>query len=242
MNAQISSNENKNPFLLYSYKGWHYQVPLKDILYLESNGRKCIIYTRSSKNTTPEKQSSASCFYGKISELTDLLKLYGFVRCHQSYLVNVTAKISYKNHHLFINDNVIPVSDRYRREIIDLFNNRLSAEENNEPNRPITGALVCIKGAYYGSIIRMYSEVPCSIGRDRQNSEIIINLPYISRSHCDIIFKNDYTYEITDHSHNGTYVIEEDGFARKLTPDKICRIPAGSVICFGDRELQYHLI
>lgn len=246
MNVHINSSELSNPLLHYSYRSGHYQIPVKEILYIESRERKCYIYTN--KRTKPhvsnffeENDSKDLCFYGKLSELTDILIPYGFVRCHQSFLVSVTAKTHYKNNHLYVNNKEIPVSERYRRTIIDLFD-KPQISDNKHKLRYTIGAMVCIKGEYLGSVIRMYPNVICKIGRDNQSSEIIINLPYISRSHCDIRYNGIDTYEIKDYSHNGTYIIKENGTAEKLTPAKIYTASSGSVICFGDISLQYRLI
>ena len=238
MQAQViasdnTSSGNDGAFIQFMYKGNHQRIPLKDILYIESNARKCIIHSSTDKDKT-------ECFYGKLSEIAKSLYPYGFVRCHQSYLISITPNARYSDNMIYIEDTSIPVSEKYRKNIISIF--RQPPDNAPTLQKTVTGALVCIKGDYYGSIVRMYPNEKCTIGRDNKSSDIIINLPYISRSHCDIIYKPDNTYELIDRSHNGTYVIQENGHAEKLTPDKIHTLPSGSVICFGDRELQYRLI
>lgn len=238
MQAQViasdnTSSGNDGAFIQFMYKGNHQRIPLKDILYIESNARKCIIHSSTDKDKT-------ECFYGKLSEIAKSLYPYGFVRCHQSYLISITPNARYSDNMIYIEDTSIPVSEKYRKNIISIF--RHPPDKIYALTKTTMGALVCIKGEYYGSAIRMYPNEKCTIGRDNKSSNIIINLPYISRSHCDIIYKPDNTYELIDRSHNGTYVIQENGHAEKLTPDKIHTLPSGSVICFGDRELQYRLI
>ncbi len=63
----ISGNETKN-------------ILVKDILYIETKGRGCIIQT---------KDKSYECS-DKISELETKLKEYGFFQCHKSFLVNLS--------------------------------------------------------------------------------------------------------------------------------------------------------
>ena len=238
MQAQViasdnTSSGNDGAFIQFMYKGNHQRIPLKSILYIESNARKCIIHSSNNMNKT-------ECFYGKLSEIAKSLYPYGFVRCHQSYLISITPNARYSDNMIYIEDTSIPVSEKYRKNIISIF--RHPPDNIYALTKTTMGALVCIKGEYYGSAIRMYPNEKCTIGRDNKSSNIIINLPYISRSHCDIIYKPDNTYELIDHSHNGTYAILDNGYAEKLTPDKIHTLPSGSVICFGDRELQYRLI
>lgn len=244
MKAQISQSASGDPILQFLYKGNYRHIPVKDILFIESRERKCFLHLTDSLSSSEEL-----CFYGKLNNIADILLPYGFIRCHQSYLVSMKANIRYYNNHFYYGDIELPVSERYRKNILNIFNRQPPTNDTAAINRdnpashiPTTGALVCIKGDYYGSIIRIYSNVTCSIGRDRELSEIIINLPYISRSHCDIVYKDNNTYELTDHSHNGTFYITGDGDFEKLTTDKKHSLPAGSIICFGDTSLQYRLI
>ena len=234
MNAHVSTADDGNPILHYSFKDGHYKIALRDILYFESRERKCIIHVKEANR--PEL-----CFYGKLSELSKALLPYGFIRCHQSFLVASTKNTCYKDNKLYIENLEIPVSERYRRAVIDLFDGGNSIFSKQDKGYS-TGAMVCIKGEYLGSIIRIYPDVICTIGRDGEKSEIVINLPYVSRAHCDIVYRLDNTYEITDHSHNGTYRLYENGRSEKLKSQEGCILPSGSVICFGDRSLQYRLI
>lgn len=236
MNAQIISSDSDNTVLQFSYKGIHRHLLLRDILFIESSERKCLIHTTDS----PEE---SLCFYGKLSDIAESLYEYGFIRCHQSYLVSVKANLHYRDSRIYIDDLEIPVSERYRKRILNIFHSRSNdISPKTDSTKNTTGALVCIAGEYYGTIIKMYPNAVCSIGRDRETSEIVINLPYISRSHCDIIYRNNGEYELIDHSHNGTFHLREDGTAKKLSADKINILPAGAIICFGDKALQYRLI
>ena len=243
MEPIITFLDKEEPIFNFTYKGNHYRIPVRNITYIESYRRTCIIHSSDNISDTLR-------LYSKLDELATLFRDYGFVRCHQSYLVSAISSARYYKDHIYIGDSDIPVSEKYRKSILELFSgnppvptsNRESTESCHCPVGATTGALVCIKGDYYGSIIRMYANVKCSIGRDRSVSEIIINLPYISRLHCDIIYRDNETYEIIDHSHNGTYCISYDGTAEKLTTDKIHSLPSGSIICFGDTALQYRLI
>ncbi|MBE5924510.1 MAG: FHA domain-containing protein [Lachnospiraceae bacterium] len=237
MNGNIYTNDKNEIMFGFSCCGHYYHILLKDILYFESAGRKCILHTSESITTYS--------FYGKLGDVADTLSDYGFIRCHQSYLVSVAHATDYHKGYITVGGHPISVSEKYRRNIIDLFCDNQSTEyltdkkNKTTGNNPI-GVLVCISGQYKGSIIRIYSDITYEIGRDEKECEIVIRLPYVSRKHLSLTYRNDGTYEINDHSHNGTYLIHDDDRAEKLTADNI--VPSGSVICFGDRSLQYRLI
>lgn len=67
-------------YFRYSYQRINHKVPIRDILYFESNRRKVFIIT--------EEESFE--LYGKLNEIEDSLKAckVSFLRVHQSFLVN----------------------------------------------------------------------------------------------------------------------------------------------------------
>lgn len=71
-------NTDRHDAILFSYKGVSEKVRLKDILFVESNKRKIIVYEA-------ERQIKA---YEKLDEIHEELPV-NFVRCHQSYIVNL---------------------------------------------------------------------------------------------------------------------------------------------------------
>lgn len=230
-------------------KNVHYRIPLRSITYLESDCRKIIVHT-------PYKDYE---YYDKLDRLEEVLTPYGFIRCHQSFLVSDAKILSYQTGKLNIGDCEIPISNRYKERMEDLFNNTLHPplssfnpliSQSLSLNRGVTGALVCTKGSYLGSIIRFYANKEILIGRDGNICDIVINLPQISRTHCSITYcENTNTYEILDHSHNGTFVIfSHDTYTNKncepvrLDRDKSYIINPGSTIHFGDSNTIYRLI
>lgn len=280
MNFNISIDDNNKYMFSFTGKGVHHRIPLHSIVYIESSKRKCIIHTlhdhsKTSQNNTSSYEAKQNenemSFYGKLNEVSELLSEYGFVRCHQSFLVSLQHSDRYYDGFLYTHRNTIPVSERYRSRIISLFDNNKtllnnaqnsnnigkSIEGSDNENRntkggndisstttisTITGVIVCISGEYKGSIIRIYPDIEYEIGRDGSKCEIIINQPYISRKHCTLSYREDGSYMITDHSHNGTYLIQNNGSPRKLITDKIETLPTGSIISFGDIDLKYRLI
>lgn len=220
-------------------KNVHYRIPLRSILYLESDCRKVIIHT-----THKDYE-----YYQRLDYLESILKNYGFVRCHQSYLIPESKLTSYQIGKVRIGDIEIPVSNRYRADMEQLFEETISNPSGSVPdcqitqslalNRGITGALVCTKGTFLGSIIRFYADCDITIGRDGTICDIVINLPQISRKHCAIIYHStSNTYELTDYSHNGIYLTDGE----RLTKDKPYVLKPGTAIHFGNDETIYRLI
>ena len=76
------------------------------------------------------------------------------------------------------------------------------------------------------------------IGRDGNIVDMIINLPFVSRIHCTILYHCDtMEYEIVDLSHNGTFVNGN----KRLLRDETYLLKPGNEICFGDKETIYKL-
>lgn len=98
----------------FCYQRTKYKIPLKDILYFESNKRKINIKTRTE---TFE-------FYGKLNDVEEELKCGKgrFLRVHQSYLVNYSyiMGISYECV-LMSNHDTIPISEERRRKISEQY-------------------------------------------------------------------------------------------------------------------------
>lgn len=97
------SIEGKNTINFVSGRGGSrlISIKIKQIIYIESEKRKVHIYTESGKYS----------FYSKLSDIENLLN-QDFVRCHQSYIVNVNKieKLGEKLIHLYRVDKPIPIS------------------------------------------------------------------------------------------------------------------------------------
>lgn len=90
--------------------GKRMRIPVSDITYAESDGRKLILHLENEKIT----------FYGKMSELMGLLGERGFIRIHQSYLVKKQAISSVQNTFVNVGDVMLPISRRYFSKVIAL--------------------------------------------------------------------------------------------------------------------------
>lgn len=230
-------------------KNAHYRIPLRSITYLESDCRKIIVHT-------PQKDYE---YYDKLDNLENALAPYGFIRCHQSFLIPDSGISSYQSGKITINNMEIPVSARYKESIEHLFERNVHpvSSPSGHPvaqslslNRGVTGALVCTKGTYLGSIIRFYANEEILVGRDGNVCDVVINLPVISRKHCRITYnERTNTYMIVDMSHNGTYIINSNDMSstdncepERLTSMEPYHLNPGSTLYFGNTDIVYRLI
>jgi len=97
---EISTAEE---YLNITSEGAVKRIPISKIVYIESDARKLILHM---KNDTVS-------FYGKLSEIEEMLKDNDFKRIHQSYLVKNSAVTKYTKASVFIGDLVLPVSRKY---------------------------------------------------------------------------------------------------------------------------------
>lgn len=232
----LQSLNHSSKYLSVTYQGVTHQIPISSILYIESNLRKIAIHTQ---------QTTYYC-YQKLNVIAEQLKDSGFVRCHQSYLFALDKVTNYSNVHVYIQDIQIPISNRYQAQMQELFA-RFRLEDSAQlkmslagPNKDELncGALICIRGTYLGSIIRICPEQEIVIGRDGSVADLVINLPLVSRRHCILIYHcGTMKYEVMDLSSNGTFV---DGNKRLLKNETYLLKP-GSEICFGDKKTVYKL-
>jgi len=73
----------KNYIVDFRRKDKHYALKVCDIVYLESRSRHITFYTHDRNGEDPK------CI-GKLDEYERSLSPYGFLRCHQSYLINMS--------------------------------------------------------------------------------------------------------------------------------------------------------
>lgn len=98
------------------------RIALKSLEYIEIVSIDDIMYCQSDKGyTTFLLKDGQKILVSKgLKDYDELLEPYGFVRCHQSYLVNMTyVKKYYKEGYLHLQNNEdIPVSSRKKEEIV----------------------------------------------------------------------------------------------------------------------------
>ena len=227
----MKEQERGGDCLYVRKRGELLKLPIYEIDYIESNAHKLLVHIG---DTVYE-------YNDKMDSVEELLKDSGFIRCHQSYLVNTDRVSVIRTDKLVVSGNEIKISRRYRDIVKQQFNGRLeewkSRVSGDEMN--ILGGLLCVNGPYTG---KRYSLVPGQeivVGRDGEQCDIVINLPKISRRHFLITWlKNEECFEITDFSTNGIYI---NGDIR-LEKNNRYEISAGDTIDLGDGVTRFKLI
>lgn len=92
-------------------------LEVKDIYYIEAANRHLLVFTAESK---------FECV-GRIAEEEKKLTGYNIVKCHQSYMVNLSYVRQIDNSKVYLaNGKQIPVSRKHKERIKDAFNSYLS--------------------------------------------------------------------------------------------------------------------
>lgn len=101
----MSLKDNCSKCLHVNVRGKKVQIFLDKVDYFMADGRKIIAYQKGeTENIT---------FYAKMSDLQETLKNDDFLRCHQSFLVNMHHIQKYSRKELDVGGNVVPVSRKY---------------------------------------------------------------------------------------------------------------------------------
>ncbi len=81
---EVDKKQSGPKYLLVKTEGSHRRIPVEDILYIENNGRKVILHTKT------------ECleYYERMNHLQEVLG-EGFYRCHRGYLVALSAVSGY---------------------------------------------------------------------------------------------------------------------------------------------------
>lgn len=99
--------DSKDDFIIFKTDGMHRKLPLKDLLYIESQGNDIKI-TLSTNESFIAKS--------KITDLELLLASKGFIRIHRSFMINTTFVTAFNNHEIHLGAYQIPVGRSYRQE------------------------------------------------------------------------------------------------------------------------------
>lgn len=86
------------------------KIKLKDIIYIKSDHVYVEVVCHSKKYT---------CRY-TLNELLDKINLPNFVRCHRSYIINTKKIQRYSSSKVWINEEVIPISAKYKEAMANI--------------------------------------------------------------------------------------------------------------------------
>ena len=102
---------DKDLIKTFCIKGKVFSVKINNIKYIESNKRVIIIYEKDFKRK----------IYAKLSDLEKMLPEQ-FIRCHQSYIVNLGHAKELNSHEFILNTGEkVPVSQAKYRETKNTF-------------------------------------------------------------------------------------------------------------------------
>lgn len=109
----ITTYKNNHQIYQIRWRGISNLIEYSDIYYIEAYNRHLYVHTESMKY---------ECV-GIMPEEEKKLKPYGFVRCHQGFLVNLYKIIEISKTNLILsNETIIPIGRRYREELLEIFN------------------------------------------------------------------------------------------------------------------------
>jgi DNA-binding LytR/AlgR family response regulator len=106
------------------YKGTTHSVNCSDILYLESRDKLLLFHLAD--------ESILQC-YGRLEEILKELPGQFFLRCHQSFVVNLTHVAEMGENYLRVGPAVISVSRKFRKEANDRYYAYLFSHMGGEP-------------------------------------------------------------------------------------------------------------
>ena len=104
-------------------KKQHRYLEINDIMYAESDKHVLNIHLKDSRVIQTTE---------KLSELEKTINSKRFIRCHQSYLVNMDYIKDAKTDFILSNDIRIPIRVRGRKEIIERYHKYYSSERMND--------------------------------------------------------------------------------------------------------------
>ncbi|MBE5924154.1 MAG: response regulator transcription factor [Lachnospiraceae bacterium] len=103
LNRYMDERERVDVCLEVSVNGTVMKLPIGKIFYLESNARKVIAHM-SGEDVE---------FYSKLDDLEEILSQTGFLRIHQSYLINELFVDAVSRESVIVNKVTIPMSRKY---------------------------------------------------------------------------------------------------------------------------------
>jgi len=113
----IKKYQNDHHKYVIVQKSGTISLEINEIIFLESEGRKINIHTKNKLHTK----------YGTINDEENTLLNYGFVRCHQAFLVNMKYILEIEKNDIVLKNGIkIMISVRKRSEVVTKFNKYLA--------------------------------------------------------------------------------------------------------------------
>jgi len=108
--AAFAKDRRRN--INFSYKGTTYRISCRNILYLESTDKIITFYMAD--------HFALQC-YSKLDDILEELPEDSFVRCHQSFAVNVFYVTEMTDSHFRIDSKIISISKKYQKSAKDKY-------------------------------------------------------------------------------------------------------------------------
>lgn len=123
--GQIGYADSQKPadekeFFRFTARHQEFLIPFRDIQYFEKYRRKVLIHTRRQEPDTFE------C-YATMSDVLSQLPDY-FMRCHNSYVINMNLVTGYQRGQIKIDEHHVPVSRTYDAAVREAFYQRLNLQ------------------------------------------------------------------------------------------------------------------
>ncbi len=118
---------NQREYLSISVQGKERLLPLNKIAYFTSDARKIGAFFIDG--------SEEIWFYGKLDELEMELADFGFLRCHQGYLLNKSRMNAISSEHIFTKDGEFPIGRKYRKTVKEDWENYKKKNSVKSGNR-----------------------------------------------------------------------------------------------------------
>lgn len=110
LNSAIAKFNESSKYFVYKKNKQEHSLLCSNILYFESLGREIQIHTFDGK---------CMRYYGKLSDVADRIDSNKFMRCHQSFIVNLdyVEEATVKKEIKLKNGKTIPISSKYVKDL-----------------------------------------------------------------------------------------------------------------------------
>jgi DNA-binding LytR/AlgR family response regulator len=102
----ITNDKERRQHIQFSYKGTNYLILCRDILYIESRDKIILFHIKG--------RPTLQC-YAKLDEILKQLPQETFIRCHQSFVVNIFHVTEMAENHFCMGPDVINISKKYKK-------------------------------------------------------------------------------------------------------------------------------
>lgn len=120
LNLAMLRAEKLNYIFTYKKGTDTYRMPVKDIIYFESNDKEIKIVTVNHEDN----------FYGRIHDVYETVANYQFIKIHRSYIINYLHAALFKYDEVIMSNGVqLPISQSKRKEVREI---QLSIEQEEQ--------------------------------------------------------------------------------------------------------------